>query len=293
LSLTCLTRSGLTALNALDTAQAKRLTLLATVLSRLKDISVAELEGWVLSEDDYQFIERFGFILQPLQSGLADEQAAQTTLIADVHTDTNSRQVLEEGVGYTKLLLAAYRLAEGRTVLGAGPVFSYYEFKWPMSDRLTDEKWTNMLITGTAPAVPKWVHSFTHPVTPPPEDADGDGLADAWEVSTWGGTNVVNAAHGDFDGDGSSNLNEFEAGTDPREANSRLQIAPLRLGQTGLNLRWSGVFGQRYRVLFSEDLNNWYLLKAPVISEGGASSLPDETTNARTRFYRVRVVPEP
>jgi hypothetical protein len=162
-----------------------------------------------------------------------------------------------------------------------------------MSDRLTDEKWTNMLMTGTAPAVPEWVHSFTHPVTLPPEDADGDGLADPWELSNWGGTDVVTAANDDFDGDGSSNLSEFLAGTDPRDADSRLQIAPLRQGQTGLDLRWPGVTGRRYRVLFSEDLKNWYLLKAPVLSEGGVSSLPDQTTNARARFYRVRVFPNP
>jgi hypothetical protein len=294
LSLTCLTRSGLTALNALDVAQADRLTLLTTVLSRLLAISIAELEGRVLSEEDYQFIERFGLNLQPLQSGLADDRAAQTTLIADVHTDANSSRVLEEGVGFVNLLVAAYRLAEGRTVLGAGPVFSYYEFKWPMSDRLTDEKWTNMLMTGIAPAVPEWVHSFKHPVTLPPEDADGDGLADVWELSNWGGTDVVTAAKDDFDGDGSSNLSEFQAGTDPRDADSRLQMAPLRLGQTGLDLQWAGAAGQHYRVLFSEDLKNWYLLKAPVISDGGVSSLPDhEATNASTRFYRVQVVPEP
>jgi len=103
---------------------------------------------------------------------------------------------------------------------------------------------------------------------------------------------VVNAARGDFDGDGSSNLSEFHAGTDPRDAHSRLQIAPLRQKQTGLDLRWDGVAGQRYRVFFSEDLKDWYLLKTPVVSESGASSLPDETTNARARFYRVRVVPE-
>ena len=293
LSLARLTRSGLTALNALDAPQADRLSLLETVLSRLVVISLAELEGRVLSADDYRFIERFGLDLQPLQSGLADDQATQTTLIADVHTDSNSSLVLEEGVGYLKLLVAAYRLAEGRTVLGAGPVFSYYEFKWPLSDRLTDEKWTNMLAAGTAPATPEWVHSFTHPVTLPPEDDDGDGLADAWERYNWGGTDVVNAARGDFDGDGMSNLSEFHAGTDPRDGNSRLQIAPLSLGQAGLDLRWPGVAGRRYRVFFSEDLKNWYLLKTPLVSEGGVSSLTDhEAANARTRFYRVRVVPE-
>ena len=103
----------------------------------------------------------------------------------------------------------------------------------------------------------------------------------------------MSAAGSDFDGDGMSNLSEFQAGTDPRDANSRLQIVPLRQGGTGLDLQWPGVAGQRYRVSFSEDLKNWYLLKAPVVSEGGASRLPDETTNARTRFYRVQVIPEP
>jgi hypothetical protein len=36
---------------------------------------------------------------------------------------------------------------DGRVILGAGPVFTYYEFKHPMSDRLTDEKWRTMLIS--------------------------------------------------------------------------------------------------------------------------------------------------
>ena len=105
---------------------------------------------------------------------------------------------------------------------------------------------------------------------------------------------MVTAARSDFDGDGSSNLGEFQAGTDPRDANSRLQIVPLRLGQTDLDLQWPGVAGRRYRVFFSEDLKNWYLLKAPVISEGGVSRLTDhEAANARTRFYRIQVVREP
>ncbi|MCW3129270.1 MAG: DUF3160 domain-containing protein [Methanophagales archaeon] len=36
---------------------------------------------------------------------------------------------------------------DGRIIVGAGPVFSYYEFKQPMDDRLTNEKWKEMLRT--------------------------------------------------------------------------------------------------------------------------------------------------
>ena len=52
--------------------------------------------------------------------------------------------------------------------------------------------------------------------------------------------------------------------------------------------------GRRYRLFFSEDLKHWYLLNTPVVSEGGMSGLTDhEAANAKTRFYRVRVLPEP
>jgi hypothetical protein len=67
--------------------------------------------------------------------------------------------VLEEGVGYVKLILVAYRVPDGRILLGAGPVFSYYEFKHPMDDRLTDEAWKEML-QDNPPDVPEWVRAI-------------------------------------------------------------------------------------------------------------------------------------
>ena len=72
----------------------------------------------------------------------------------------NTETVLEEGVGYVHLIAVAYALPGGQVVLGMGPVFSYYEFKWPMSDRLTDEAWATMLENGQAPKRPPWVKSF-------------------------------------------------------------------------------------------------------------------------------------
>jgi hypothetical protein len=45
-------------------------------------------------------------------------------------------------------------------VLTRGGTFSYYEFVQPMSDRLTDESWQEMLEEGNAPPMPSWVGSF-------------------------------------------------------------------------------------------------------------------------------------
>ncbi|MEK7678325.1 MAG: DUF3160 domain-containing protein, partial [Verrucomicrobiota bacterium] len=269
-----------------------RISFLREVLGRLVTISLAELEGRNPSEEDYEFIERFGLILAPLGEGLSDTQASQTALIADVHTDGNTQQVLEEAVGYVKLIVAAYPIPEGRMVLGAGPVFSYYEFKWPMIDRLTDEKWTNMLFAGNQPAEPGWVRSFMHPVSLPPNDADGDRLPDAWETALWGSISAVNDPAGDFDGDGFSNEQEFHAGTNPRDATSLLQVVTPQPVSSGLELRWNGVQAKRYRVFYSDDLINWYLLQAPVIAEGAMAGLLDPgASNTRQRFYRVKVVP--
>ena len=90
-----------------------------------------------------------------------NENGLQTTIVADVHTDQNSGKVLEEGTGHLRRMWVAYPMPDGGVVVGAGPVFSYYEFKHPMSDRLTDEKWKKLL-RGRAkkPALPKWSKTF-------------------------------------------------------------------------------------------------------------------------------------
>ena len=173
LALTRLTQQGLATMNVLDATQDSRLTMLGQILGRLTTLAVAELEGRSLTADDNHYLQGFADTLAPLIEGLSDSQAPQTALVADVHTDGNTGQVLEEGVGYVNLLVAAFPKPGGGTVLGVGPVFSYYEFKWPMSDRLTDEKWTNLLFFAQNPAPPDWAHSFLAPVVLPPVGTNG------------------------------------------------------------------------------------------------------------------------
>jgi len=108
---------------------------LHTVASRLKAATVLppELRKKVLSETD-----------------------AKMALVADVHTDNNSLKVLEQGVGTPFLLEVRMKWRGGMTTLG-GAVFSYYEFKQPMKDRLTDEAWQKMLADPAArPKLPAW-----------------------------------------------------------------------------------------------------------------------------------------
>ena len=160
LALTSMTKEGLAQLSALNDDERTRLESLEHILSRLIDISKDELENRELDEADYKFIRNFGEELESIVAGV-EAKGKETTIVADVHTDTNPpRQVLEEGVGYVDLILVAYKVPDGRLIVGAGPVFSYYEFKHPMAERLTDEKWQEMLKQGDAPGRPTWIGSF-------------------------------------------------------------------------------------------------------------------------------------
>jgi hypothetical protein len=129
-----------------------------------------------LTESDYEAIRFYGGALEQFVFAAADqdeplgtpytEEEPQAAVVADVATDPDPNCdnipdpiVLEEGIGRIAALYAVVPI-EGRLVLAKGGVFSYYEFIWPASDRLTDEKWREMLDTGAAPATPEWTASF-------------------------------------------------------------------------------------------------------------------------------------
>ena len=158
LSLTKMTREGLTSLNVLSQLETSRLESLENILTRLIEISTDILENNGLSDDDYDYIRNFGTKLGSLTTGV-EETGQETTIIADVHTDANTNMCLEEGVGYVDLILVAY-VIDNEIIIGAGPVFSYYEFKQEISNRLTDEEWKTMLENEETPDRPNWTNSF-------------------------------------------------------------------------------------------------------------------------------------
>ena len=63
-------------------------------------------------------------------------------------------------------------------------------------------------------------------------DTDGDGLPDAWELLFF--NSLTNGAAGDFDGDGFSNLQEFQAGSNP----TNILSTPLDTDADGLPDVW-------------------------------------------------------
>ena len=178
--LTRFTKDGLAARDALPEGLAPLMDSMAELLDGLEAIATKELAMEALSEDQKDLVRGIGTTFETLVMNLAaavtvevpsddpwatdvetsaEGDGFKTTLVADVHTDGNTKNVLEEGSGKLDWLVIVQRTVEGRLVASLGPVFTYYEFAHPMSDRLTDEAWRTLLNGADAPARPTWIES--------------------------------------------------------------------------------------------------------------------------------------
>ncbi len=168
LALASMTRRGLVSLEAISPEAEARMSYFEDTLERLIAISNKELLNLPLSFEDYEYIKYFGGVIEWLTLGDSEGEGgegegegesnpgAETTLVADVHTHSAESTVVEEGVGYVELMLTAFSAPSGEIRYAAGPVLSYYEFKQPMADRLTDEAWCMLLDSPECPARPLW-----------------------------------------------------------------------------------------------------------------------------------------
>jgi hypothetical protein len=162
LSLTRMTMEGLDSRGILQGEIAEKLSMLDSLLDTLVDVSVKQLEGSGLSDEEVHVLESFDSTLEALCTfsedfaSMESEADSSVAIVADVHTDVNSMQVLEEGVGYPLPIYVVVN-RDGHTYVAQGAVFSYYEFKHPLSDRLTDEAWQELLEEGNGPDLPQWV----------------------------------------------------------------------------------------------------------------------------------------
>src|SRR2546421_156196 len=77
-----------------------------------------------------------------------------------------------------------------------------------------------------------------------------DGMPDFWETAK-GLIPFSNDANDDYDGDGSSNLQEYLAGTNPLDARSYLSLDVARAAD-GVHLRFGAVAGRSYSVQYRD-----------------------------------------
>ena len=175
-ALTAMTLQGLDGRGLLDEADRTSLDTLENLVRELQTIAEKELRLEPLTEEQYTTIRFYGGQLEELPMAAADsdmedpnarrymEEEPQAAVIADIATDPAQGLALEIAVGRVNPIYVVVPIveADGSIYLqvARGGTFSYYEFPWKISDRLTDEKWRTMLDEGDAPPQPSWTDSF-------------------------------------------------------------------------------------------------------------------------------------
>ncbi|MEQ9501258.1 MAG: DUF3160 domain-containing protein [Deltaproteobacteria bacterium] len=152
----------------MKTRQVQYFDQLADTMQRLAKIAERELAAQPLTSSDEDWLKKTidkrgggsgpprydGWYPQIFYGGGVSASEWDPT-VADVHTDPKGGKVREVAVGDTQFLVVAIDNEDDRTVY-VGPVFSYYEFDHPVSDRLTDEQWQGKIRTNTLPERPAW-----------------------------------------------------------------------------------------------------------------------------------------
>jgi hypothetical protein len=124
-------------------------------------------------------------------------------------------------------------------------------------------------------------------------DPDRDGMPNEWEITHGLNPNSSEGEHGaggDPDGDRFSNINEFLAGTNPRDGSRYLGLDAIQPGSSGVLLRFQAVGGRSYTVEYTEDLRSgqWTSLADFMPSADGPIKVGDPgSTGSDARYYRI------
>jgi len=167
---TARTYEVLRAHDLLTDAVVERFTLAEDLLTFLLTVSEKELRNEPLTPQEYEKIRYLGSDIEWLTLmsvgvevdswSAMSESDQDMAVVADVHSGYGL--ALEEAVGRANEILVIVPI-DGKLTLTRGACLSYYEFKEPATNRLTDQQWRERLSAGQAPPPPKWTSSFLLP----------------------------------------------------------------------------------------------------------------------------------
>ena len=159
-------KTGLAARKLLDGGTTQNLGDFGSLLAFLRSASKKEVSGTPLTKADHLRIRHIDgeyeniavdLMMRGQQFNTLTQDDRDMALVADVHSAVP--MAFTVACGHADDLVAVVPI-DGKFYLARGPVFSYYEFLVPMSDRLTDERWKGLLRDDKAPPRPAWTRSF-------------------------------------------------------------------------------------------------------------------------------------
>ena len=131
-------------------------------------ISIKELNGELPTDEEFDFIRNYGDVLYNAWETYANDKAGGDEIVAvedypnylvtDIATDSDNDLCLELGEGKPMTIYVAVYF-DGEIRIARGATYSFYEFTMPISNRLTDSQWKDVIETGDRsiiPPLPSW-----------------------------------------------------------------------------------------------------------------------------------------
>ncbi len=191
-TLAAATRDGLKDLGYLPAGKEEALNRLIELSLRLKGISVKELQGQGLTDEEYDLIRSYGGSLEHFWDDTAEEVPTDAkvewdpikmewvetgeyyysvpnpegAIVADVATGTNpttdENVCLEEGTSIS-VVYVIFPI-DGELHIARGAVYTQYQFEQPAVDRLSDQEWRqdlyNKVNDRSAGWIPEWTYDY-------------------------------------------------------------------------------------------------------------------------------------
>ena len=165
------TADGLQTYGILDPADRENLTRLASLARSLETISRKELQNERLSDEEYDLIREYGGTLEHFwieavkdrtDAEYLDAREIPASLVTDIATDPNGT-VLQAANGRPAQIYVIVPV-DGALRIASGVVYNFYQFRQPLSARLTDTEWRQMIgewmSPDETPEKPGWTQSY-------------------------------------------------------------------------------------------------------------------------------------
>jgi hypothetical protein len=130
-----------------------------------------------------------------------------------------------------------------------------------------------------------------------PLDTDGDGIPDWWMQEHFGHATGQagdrSLAGDDADGDTLTNLDEYRAGTDPRDPTSTLRVTAISVDGAGAHITFTSVAGRTYRLDYKGAITDpaWLPAVNNIAGQGGTTTVLEPGAIGQSfKFYRVLAV---
>ena len=230
-----------------------------------------------------------------------------SNIAAEFTVDGQPLWMVWNGAGFNQATFPVGPVSNVRVTISVPATFNNTTSSWTV----TTEPLSNGIASLFVSRVPRYVEP--NGVIPPDidgdgipndedDDMDGDGMLNDYETAN-DLHPYVDDAGADADGDGMSNGDECAAGTDPRDAGSRLLCRELDSGPAAIEVAWQSVSGRTYTIDWSPNLaGQWSNVVGGPILATGTLAVWYDTGPPRTgpfpadrgrRFYRIRLADGP